>query len=118
MELFIAIESAKPEREIATLKNFIDKQGIEGLTQSGIEKGEHVEGTQGVDILNSIKVIIEAAERPLVELIDCLQKYVDGYRSKVVIKNSKGATLDVDMGRGIDKETIKMIVQTFITETT
>jgi len=117
MELSIAVKSAKPEKELFTLKNFIDKQGIDGLNRSEIEEGEHIPGTQGIDILNSIKVIIEAAEKPLVELIDCIQKYVDSYHSKVTIKNSQGATLDIDMGRGIDKETLKIIVKMFLMTT-
>lgn len=116
MELSIAINSSKPERELFTLKNFIDKQDIEGVKKSEIEESKHIPGTQGLDILNSIKVIIEAAEKPLVELIDCIQKYVDSYHSKVTIKNSKGATLDIDMGRGIDKDTLKVIVKMFLTE--
>lgn len=118
MELLIALDSAKPENELKTLKNFIDKQDIDGISKSEIEKGEHEQGTQGIDIINSIRIIIEAAEKPLVELIDCLQKYVDGYHSKVTIKNSKGATLDIEMGRGIDKETLKIIIQMFFTEAT
>ncbi len=118
MELSVIVAAAKPQNEIVSLKNFIDKKGIEGITKSEIEKGEHIPGTQGVDILNSIKLIIEAAEKPLVELIDCLQKYVDSYRSKVTLKNSTGASLEIDMGRGIDKETLRVIVQMFLTKST
>ena len=117
MELSISINTLKPERELSTLKSFIDKQDIDGVSKSEIEEGQHIQGTQGIDILNSKKVIIEAAEKPLVELINCIQKYVDSYHSKVTIKNSKGATLDIDMGRGIDKDTLKIIVQMFLTET-
>lgn len=116
MELSIAINSIKPEKELFALKNFIDKQDIDGISNSEIEEGQHIPGTQGIELLNSIKVIIEAAEKPLVELIDCIQKYVDGFHSKVTIKNSKGATLEIDMGRGIDKDTLKIIVQMFLTE--
>ena len=118
MELSIAVNTPKPETQITSLKNFIDRQDIEGVSRSEIEKGEHITGTQGIDILNSIKVIIEAAEKPLVELIDCIQKYVDSYHSSVTLKNSKGASLEIDMGRGIDKETLKTIVQMFLTEST
>jgi len=116
MELSVIVDSPNPGAEIGTLKKFIDKNDIEGVSKSEIEKGEHVPGTQGLDVLNSIKLIIEAAEKPLVELIDCLQKYVDGYRSKVTLKNSTGASLEIEMGRGIDKETLKVIVQMFLTE--
>lgn len=83
-----------------------------------IEQGQHISGTQGMDILNSVKVIIEAAEKPLIELIDCIQKYVDSYHSNVTLKNSEGASLDIDMGRGIDKDTLKVIVQMFLTQST
>ncbi|HYV91806.1 MAG TPA: hypothetical protein VE978_08485 [Chitinophagales bacterium] len=118
MELSIVLNVSQPEKEITYLKNFIDKQGIEGLNQSEIEKGTHQPGTQGVDILNSIRVIIEAAEKPLVELVACIQKYVDTYRSDVTLTNSKGASLKINMGRSIDKETLKVIIQMFLTETT
>ncbi len=118
MELSIAVNSPRPEKEITYLKNFIDKEGIEGVEKSEIEQGQHVSGTQGMDILNSVKVIIEAAEKPLIELIDCIQKYVDSYHSKVTLKNSTGASLDIDMGRGIDKDTLKVIVQMFLTQST
>lgn len=116
MELTLIVDSNKPQAETASLKKFIDHNNIDGITKSEIEKGEHEPGTQGIDILNSIKLIIEAAEKPLVELIDCLQKYVDGYRSKVTLKNSTGASLDIEMGRGIDKATLKVIVQMFLTQ--
>lgn len=118
MELSIIVNTSKPEKEIAHLKNFIDKEGIEGVQKTEIEKGEHVTGTQGVDILNSIKLIIEAAEKPLVELVNCIQKYVDNYRSDVTITNSKGASLKINVGRSIEKDTLKVIVLTFLTEGT
>lgn len=116
MELSVIVDSPRPEVEIGALKNFIDKNDIEGISKSEIEKGAHIPGTQGLDVLNSIKLIVEAAEKPLVELIDCLQKYVDGFHSKVTLKNSTGASLEIEMGRGIDKETLKVIVQMFLTE--
>ena len=116
MELTLIVNSDRPQTEISSLKNFIDRNDIEGLSKNEIEKSVHIPGTQGVDVLNSIKLIIEAAEKPLVELIDCLQKYVDGFRSKVTLKNSTGATLEIDMGRGIDKKSLKAIVQMFLTE--
>jgi len=116
MELTLIVDLNKTHAEIVSLKNFIDHNDIEGITKSEIQKGEHEPGTQGFDVLNSIKLIIEAAEKPLVELIDCLQKYVDGYHSKVTLKNSTGASLEIDMGRGIDKETLKVVVQMFLTQ--
>lgn len=116
MELSIAVNSAKPEKEITYLKNFIDKENIEGVEKSEIEHGEHVAGTQGMDILNSIKVIVEAAEKPLVELVTCIQKYVENYRSDVTISNAKGASLKINMGRSMDKDTLKVVIQMFLSE--
>lgn len=117
MELSLTIDSPNPQNQIPYLKNFIDKQGIDGVQKSEIGTGEHVAGTQGgLDILNSVKVLIEAAEKPLVELVTCLQKYVDNYRSDIMISNSKGASLKINMGRSIDKDTLKVIIQMFLTE--
>ena len=116
MELSLTVNAPNAQNQVGYLKNFIDKEGIDGVEKSEVETGDHVAGTQGLDVLNSIKVIIEAAEKPLVELVDCIQKYVENYRSDVTISNSKGASLKINMGRSMDKETLKMIVQMFLTE--
>ncbi len=116
MELSLSVNAPNPQNQLAYLKNFIDKEGIDGVKKSEIETGEHIAGTQGLDILNSVKVIIEAAEKPLIELVDCVQKYVENYRSDVTISNSKGASLKINMGRSIDKETLKVIIQMFLSE--
>lgn len=116
MELSLTVNAPNAQNQVGYLKNFIDKEGIDGVEKSEVETGGHVAGTQGLDVLNSIKVIIEAAEKPLVELVDCIQKYVENYRSDVTISNSKGASLKINMGRSMDKETLKLIVQMFLTE--
>jgi hypothetical protein len=118
MELTLIVDSGHYQPAVASLKDFIDRSDIDGISSNKINQGGHIPGTQGIDVLNSIKLIIDAAERPLVELIDCLQKYVEGYRSKVTLKNSNGASIDIVMGRGIDKSTLKVIVQMFLTKST
>ena len=114
MELSLIVNTPDPQNQLAYLKNFIDREGIEGVKKSEIETGEHTPGTQGIDILNSVKVIIEAAEKPLVELVNCIQKYVENYRSDVTLTNAKGASLKINMGRSIDKDTLKYMVQMFL----
>lgn len=113
MELSLVINTPNAQKEIPYLKNFIDRTDIDGIDKTEIERGKHVPGTQGFEILNSIKLIIEAAEKPLVSLVECLQSYVNNYRSDITITNSKGASLTINVGRSIDKETVKEIARLF-----
>lgn len=45
-------------------------------------------------------MIIEAAEKPLVELVKCLQRLVDNYRIKISIP-SKNGSIEIVHGRSL-----------------
>jgi len=62
------------------------------------------------DILNSITTIIEAAERPLVELIKCLQKFVDNYRTEITIPTKEGNKIVLSHGRSMKPEQLRELV--------
>src|SRR3954464_846558 len=104
MEITILLPEDSSKKGIGNLKTFIDKASIAGI-KTEIKRATHVHGQMGVgDILNSIKTIIsgpmplspvrdqnrdEAAE-PIVELVKCLQKYANNYRTVISLSTAKG----------------------------
>jgi hypothetical protein len=110
MELQIVL-AEKSNQGIINLKKFIDKASIDGVEETEIERGTHKEGQMGAgDILNSIKTLIEAAEKPLVELVKCLQKFVDNYRTEITIPTKNGERIVLSHGRSMKAEELKEIV--------
>lgn len=111
MELQILLREENSKQGIINLKNYIDKASIEGLEETEIERAPHGEGEMGLgDLLGSIKTIIEAAQQPLVELIKCLQKYVDNYRTEIVIPITNGEEIRLIQGRSMKANELKELV--------
>ena len=111
MELQIILLEEKSKQEAIILKNFIDKTSIDGLDSTEINRSEHKTGQMGAgDILNSIKLIIEAAEQPLIELVKCLQKFVDNYRTEITIPTKNGEKIVLSHGRSMKAEQLQELV--------
>ncbi|HEY4062716.1 MAG TPA: hypothetical protein VGM30_12495 [Puia sp.] len=111
MELEIILEQEDSKKGIIHLKNEIDKTGIEGISAAEISRVPSKENEQGGgDLLNSIKMLIVAAQKPLVELVKCLQKYVDNYRTKITIPRKNGKDIVIEHGRSMTPEQLKEIV--------
>ena len=95
---------------IINLKSFIDRAGIEGVESTDIERTIHEDGQMGAgDLLNSVKTIIEAAEKPLTELVKCLLQYVRNYRTEIRIPTKNGDII-LSHGRSMKPEQLKEIV--------
>jgi hypothetical protein len=109
MNVQIALADAPSPESTANLKSFIDQHGITGLT-TDIERKPAPEGAMGVgDLLLAVKAIIEAAQAPLTELVKCLQKYVENYRTSITIKTPNGE-VKIDRGRNTSAEDVEKII--------
>jgi hypothetical protein len=98
------------KRGIVNLKSFIDKADIEGIDSTEIKRADHADGQMGAgDILNSVKTIIEAAEKPLTELVRCLLQYVKNFRTEIRIPTKNGDIV-LSHGRSMKPEQLKEIV--------
>ncbi|KAA9034552.1 hypothetical protein FW778_22205 [Ginsengibacter hankyongi] len=110
MRIQILLPEENSKEGIINLKNFIDRASIEGIDSAEINRSEHTDGQMGAgDILNSITTIIQAAEKPLVELVKCLQKFVDNYRTKITIPTEKGDII-ISHGRSMKAEQLQELV--------
>jgi hypothetical protein len=110
MKLSILILDGQTKDLIIMLKKYVDKSSIDGITQNDIDTVKNMEGEMGAsDILNSITMIIEAAEKPLVELVKCLQRFVDNYRTKISIP-SKNGPIEIIHGRSMKPEELKEVI--------
>ena len=111
MELEIILDQEDYKKGIIQLKEVIDRQGIDGLSKTEIARMPSRNDEQGIgDIMNSIKTLVVAAQKPLVELIKCLQKYVDNYRTRITIPRANGKDIVLEHGRSMTPEQLKEIV--------
>lgn len=110
MEIKILLPQEQSKHGAINLKKFIDQASIEGLESTEIERAAHGNGQMGLgDLLNSVKTIIEAATEPLVELVKCLQKYADNYRTVITIPTKSG-NIELKHGRSMKPEELKELV--------
>lgn len=110
MEIKILLPPEQSKLGVINLKDFIDKAAIDGVESSEIERAALLNGQMGVgDLLNSVKTIVEAATGPLVELVKCLQKYADNYRTVITIPTKNG-NIVLNHGRSMTPEELKNLV--------
>ncbi len=110
MELQIVVSKESSVQGAINLKRFIDSASIDGLEKSEVDRSFSNQGEMGTgNLLGSITTLIQAAEKPLVELIKCLQKYVDNYRTTVIIPTTNG-NIELKHGRGMTPEQLQELV--------
>lgn len=109
MEIKILLPEEK-KQGIVNLKNFLDKASIEGIYQTEIERAPHENDQMGAGaILGSISTLIEAANKPLTELVMCLQKYVTNYRTEIIIPTKDG-NIVLSAGRSMTAQQLQELV--------
>jgi|GEM_PF-6013396 len=110
MKVLVSLSEEKSIQDLSHLNSYISSRGIEGLEENYMIETEKKEGEMGVgNFLGSISTIIEAAEKPLVELVKCLQIYVSNYRTVITIPTKHG-DIKIDGGRKYSAQDIKEIV--------
>lgn len=114
MELQISLPDDSPRQGILNLKKFIDKAAIEGVEKTEIETAPLADGSMGVgELLNSITTIISAATEPLVELVRCLHKYAENYRTRLTI-TSNNVTINIEHGKSMKTEQLKDLMKDLV----
>lgn len=112
MELHLKMAGDATPRDIINLKQFIDRAAIDGMEGAELERAQPGNNTMGAgDVINSIKMIIEAAEKPLVELVKCLQRYVDNFRTKIIVPTKNG-NITIEHGRSMKPDELKDLIRT------
>jgi hypothetical protein len=110
MEIKILLPKGNSKQGVINLKNYIDRASIEGVVQSEVERASHYNGEMGAGaILGSISTVVEAAHKPLTELVKCLQKYVDNYRTEITIPTKNG-NIVLSVGRSMKADKLKELV--------
>lgn len=110
MEFNIILEDNN-KSGIINLKNFIEKASIDGVETVEINRDIHSDGEMGAGaILSSITAMLSAVKNPLTELVKCLQKYVDNFRTTLKVSDGKGGFIEISHGRSMSPEQLKEIV--------
>ena len=110
MEIEISLPDATPKQEIINLKNYIERETIDGLAKVNVERVPHGDGQLGIgDLLNTITAIITATAA-IIELIQCVQKYANKFRVKPTI-SSKNVTITLEQGKTINPEELKVLLK-------
>lgn len=109
IQLSLPLDS--PKMDIIDLKNLIEKTSINGVEKLQIMRSEHNLGHMGIgDIINSLTAVVEAAEKPLVELIKCLQSFVDNYRTEITIPTKANTNITIKHGRSMSADELKNLI--------
>lgn len=110
MQLQLVLPEGTSKEGIIHFKNFLKKEAIDGVEDVEVERTEHGDGQMGAgDILNSVKTLIEAATKPLTELVIALQKYVENYRTVITIATPNG-NIEISHGRSMKPNELKDLV--------
>ena len=96
---------------IMNLKNYLDRQSIEGIEALEIDRAEHGDGQMGAGaILSSITAIFTSAENPINALIKCLEKYVANFRTELKVSDGKGGFIEISHGRSMKPEELQALI--------
>lgn len=110
MQLNIMLEDEN-KQGIINLKNFIEKASIDGIEQVDIVRSEHADDQMGAGaILSTITAVFTSSSNPINELIKCLQKYVENFRTHLKIPDGKGGYIEIDHGRSMKPEELKALI--------
>jgi hypothetical protein len=114
MELQISLPENAPRQGVLNLKEFLDRAGIDGVERTKIDTAPLEEGEMGVgELLNSITAIISAAAEPLVELVRCLHKYAENYRTRLTI-TANNVTINIEHGKSMKTEQLKELMKDLV----
>jgi len=106
--------SSKDEKQIVHLKNYLDKSGLDELTAVEIKRKPAKPGQMGPGlIMGEISAAIAAAQSPLTKLVEALIKYIESFKTEIILKNDNGQELLLNTKK-IDKEGIYLLVETFL----
>lgn len=110
MELTIKFSDDLTLDHVIELKNFIDEESIDGVQDTSIDKATLQKDQMGGAIFLSITAFIQAASQPLTELVKCLQKYVDTYRTPIELSTKDGIKIKIDKGRSLSAHELIEII--------
>jgi hypothetical protein len=109
MELTILLPD-QSARAAIHLKEFLDSEYIDGLDKTEVNRTAGARGEMGgEELLGSITAVIHALQKPLVELVKALQKYVDTFLVTIVIPTPHGEVKLKKGGRMSAKELENLI---------
>jgi hypothetical protein len=106
MELSVTLNGNNHPNELLTLKTFIKRAGIDGL--------EDVDLARGTGPLDALRTSLKKAEKPLADLVRCLQKYADNYRTRVVVKAAGGKDYTLENGKGLRLDQLNEMVESLL----
>ncbi|EOR94358.1 hypothetical protein ADIARSV_2440 [Arcticibacter svalbardensis MN12-7] len=111
LKLQIALSDESPGRLIE-LQRYINKQKIEGVVYAEMLQPTVKTGQMGIGInMNSIAATINVLEGSILELLNCLQKYVDNYTTNITVTTKEGIVIEITHGRSLKPEQLSSILK-------
>jgi hypothetical protein len=111
MKLIISISEEEELHKIIKLKTFIDAASIEEIENNEINRAPQEPGSLALgEIINSITLIIKAANKPLTELAKSLRDFVATYRTIITLSLPDGREIKIDKGRNLSGEELVAII--------
>jgi hypothetical protein len=118
MKIRIAVPEDLSKKNLLHLKSFLERADIEGLDKIDIERKDIRPGQMGFgEVMNSLELIIHAAEKPLVELVGCLKKYVELYQTTIVFDTEDGK-VEIKHGRSMKPDQLEAIIKAMVKKKT
>lgn len=111
MEVKIMLPEDNEKEKVSHLKKYLDTAAIKGLTEIKVERSiNNPDKSWSGNFINSLNTFIDASTAPLIELIRCLQKYVNNYRTEITISTKNGGKIILSHGRAMEADELKELV--------
>lgn len=110
MKVTIELPPDTPKEAVIKLKEFLDRAEIVGMERTEIKRAPHAEGQMGTGtLLNAVTTFVSAATDSLIQLVTHLQKYVDRYRTRLMIPTQNGNVI-LEHGNPMKPDQIQKLV--------
>lgn len=89
--------------------DYLNRNLPDGVSSPLVEKSVPAEGEMGSGILGSVKLILDSINKPLVELVICLRKYVETYKTTLTIPTPNGL-IEIKVNKGMTAAEIESLI--------
>ncbi|EOR96324.1 hypothetical protein ADIARSV_0559 [Arcticibacter svalbardensis MN12-7] len=103
LEIQIALSDESPAG-LTELKKHITKQEIKGVIYVEVLRDTVKTGQMGIGVnMNALGATIKVLEGSVVQLVNCLQKYVDNYITSITVTTKEGIVIEISHGRSLNQ---------------
>jgi len=113
MKFTIELGAEAPDNQIAHLKEYLETEGGDMISDLDIDRAEAKEGEMGAGIMGSITGMVLSLTNPLGKLSDVFANYTSSFRTELIIKNEYGDELVLNTKK-LDEAGIHLLIEKFL----